>query len=208
MRNLDNIVKQAKANNFRANKRLVIGVDVDNVLFRIPMIEYMNETCDEKYTYENLTDWDLKNFPERARNEMLAAFRVPSFMCKSKPYWGNYSTLRDWKVAGHRLFAITRRSFNLISPTETQFDIHYPGLFSDCIFVPDGESKADYLLDIGADVHIDDYDVLDSVESGIKTWLITNEETRYNWGLRENVGLNQAHSLAHVRIGKDEEKWK
>ena len=63
------------------------------------------------------------------------------------------------------------------------------------------------MLDVGADVHIDDYDVQDTTEAGIKTWLITNNETRYNWELREDVRLNQALELKYVKLGKDEEKW-
>jgi hypothetical protein len=202
MVNLDNIV--AKANN---RKRLTVGIDVDNVLFRIPLIEHLNMVFDEKYTYEHFVDWDGGNFPDHHRHEMFAAFKSPEFMCKTKSYLGNYSTIRDWKLAGHRMIAITRRAPNLYDGTRWQLEKEFPGAFSKLIFVAPNESKADWLLDVGADVHIDDYDVLDAAEAGIKTWLITNEETRYNWDLRESEYLNQALELKYVKLGKDEEKW-
>ena len=202
MYNLDTIV-----NKVATRKRLTVGIDVDNVLFRIPLIEHLNEVFDEKYTYADFVDWDGSNFPAHHRYEMFAAFKSPEFMCRAKSYLNNYSTIRDWKLAGHRMIAITRRAPNLYDGTRWQLEKEFPGAFSKLIFVAPNESKADWLLDVGADVHIDDYDVQDTTEAGIKTWLITNNETRYNWELREDVRLNQALELKYVKLGKDEEKW-
>jgi len=201
MRNIDNLVAGFKSN----TRGKVISIDIDGVLFRIPIIEYINAEFGEKYTYEDFTDWNLSNFPEHIRNEMFAAFRSTEFMCSTKAYWGTYSTLRDWKLAGNKLFAITRRDPNLIDGTRYQFEKEFPGLFVNCFFVAPNESKATYLKSINADIHIDDYDVEDSVAAGIKTYLITNEETGYNHFLRDNHKLNQALSLSHVKL--DDSKW-
>lgn len=202
MVNLDNIAKKRKSN------VLNIGIDVDNVMFYIPILEHINSHFGTNYTDKDLSDWSFSNFPENIRHEVFSAFRSPEFMCSAKPYWGNYSTLRDWAAAGHRLYAVTRRSWNLYEGTCRQIDKHYPGLFMDCIFVKDNESKTKYLKSIGANVHIDDYDVEDPSTSGIKTWLITNDRTHYNHSLRDNIRLNQAESLSHVKnILKGDEKW-
>jgi len=197
---LDNIVKNKKIK--------TIGVDVDNVLFRIPTIEHINATFNEKYTYDDLTDWEFRNFPKHIQDEIFYAFRSTDFMCKTKQIWGNFSTLRDWKLEGHKIFAITRRAPNLYSKTAMQLENQYPNIFEDMIFVRPNESKAKFLKNIGATIHIDDYDVLDSVEAGINTWLITNNETKYNWNLRSNYGLNQAESLMYVKgVSRKDDKW-
>lgn len=203
MKNIDNIINKM---NFK-KRGLNISVDVDNVLFRIPIIEHLNQVFGEKYTYSDFKDWEGTGFPEHVRNEMYAAFKSSEFMCKTKSYWGNYSKLRDWKAEGHKIFAISRRAPHLIEKTWMQMDREYPGIFTYLYCVAPNESKLKYLHAINADVHIDDWDVLDSVNAGINTWLITNEETCYNHPLRENVNLRQAYSLQHVKLGKEEEKW-
>lgn len=203
MVNLDNIVETKKRKN-----NLTVGIDVDNVLFYIPILEYINSQFNENFNDSDLSDWSFSNFSETIRSEIFAAFRSTEFMCNSKPYWGNFCTLRDWAAEGHRLYAVTRRSWNLYDSTCRQLEKHYPGLFMDCIFVKENESKTKYLKSIGANVHIDDYDVEDSLNAGIKTWLITNDKTCYNHGFRTNPYLHQASSISHVKnILKSDEKW-
>lgn len=203
MYKLDNIVKSTQ------KKTKTVGVDVDNVLFHIPIIEYINDFSGEKFTYDDLIDWNFGNFSKMIQDEVFHAFRSTDFMCRTKPYVDNFGTLRDWKLEGHKLFAITRRSFNLYSKTEQQILYHFSDFFQDLIFVKPNESKAKYLKMLNADVHIDDYDVLDSVEAGIETWLITNDKTKYNWNLRNNPNLNQAESLKYVKgVSKRDAKWK
>lgn len=202
MMNLDNIVKSSK------KKVKIVGVDVDNVLFRIPTIEYINDLFGTKYTYEDMNDWTFSNFPKEIQDEVFHAFRSTDFMCRTKPYWGNYCTLRDWKLEGHKIFAITRRAYNLYNKTEQQILNHFPNIFQDMIFVKPNESKAKFLRNLDEDIHIDDYDVEDSVMAGITTWLITNEETKYNHYLRNNLGLNQADCLQNVKgVSRKDDKW-
>lgn len=202
MMNLDNIVKSSK------KKVKTIGVDVDNVLFRIPTIEYINSQFNTNYTYDDMKDWSFSNFPKDIQDEVFRAFRSPDFMCRTKPYWNNYCTLRDWHLEGHKIYAITRRAFNLYNKTEQQILNHYPNIFQGMIFVKPNESKAKFLKGIDADIHIDDYDVEDSVMAGIETWLITNEETKYNHHLRNNLGLNQAARLEYVKgVSRKDAKW-
>ena len=99
-------------------------------------------------------------------------------------------------------------AFNLYNKTEQQILNHYPNIFQGMIFVKPNESKAKFLKGIDADIHIDDYDVEDSVMAGIETWLITNEETKYNHHLRNNLGLNQAARLEYVKgVSRKDAKW-
>jgi len=200
MYNIDTIVNKIKSKN-----KLTVGVDIDNVLFHIPIVEHINEVFDTNYTYEDISDWAFKNFPDHVCAEAMAAFKSPEFMCSTKPFWNNYCTLRDWKLAGHTLYAITRRSVNLMSDTGRQLDRHYPNIFKDFIFVTPEDSKARWLKYVSADLHIDDWDVEDSVAAGIPTWLITNDKTKYNHKFRSNTNLYQASSLEHVKL--DHTKW-
>jgi len=186
-------------------KKQTIGVDIDNVLFEIPIMDHVNRVFGSNYTMNDFKDWSFSNLPEIVRQEIFAAFSSSEFMCNTKPYWNNYCTIRDWHMAGHKLYAITRRSLNLIEGTRKQLEKHYPGLFEDFIFVTKNDSKARWLKEINATIHIDDWDVEDSLDAGIPTMLITNENTPYNWNLRKNPNLYQASSLQHVII--DHSKW-
>lgn len=198
--NLENIV-----NKINSKGKLTIGVDIDNVLFHIPIVEHINEVFETDYTYADIQDWSFNNLPDNIRREAMSAFKSTEFMCSTKPYWNNYCTLRDWKLQGHTLYAITRRSLNLIEGTRSQLERHYPDLFRDFIFVTPTDSKAYWLKKIRANVHIDDWDVEDSVDAGIETWLITNDQTQYNWTKRSDTRLNQAKSLQHIHL--DHSKW-
>lgn len=188
---LDRIVKKSGQIN--------VGIDIDNTLIRIPLIEAVNMKFGTSYTYSDLSDFSLSNFPDDVRDYMFDLHLDPDFMCKyAKPFDGTRDVLLKWKTKGYKLFAITKRDLSLKNATIQQFDEQFYGLFSDMEFVPTGRSKGDALKRFLIDVYADDYEVDDSLSLGIKTFLITNEFTRYNWHKRENLKLNQAAFIRHV----------
>lgn len=199
--NLDSVVSTIRSK----SRKHRIGVDIDNTLFHIPVIEYVNRKYGTSYKDSDMTSWSLQNFPEAIRNDVLEQFRSPDFMCTLKPEWGTYGKLRDWHAAGNKIYAVSRRADSLFMQTGRQLEKEFPGLFEDYFFIRPNESKASCLKWLGCDVHVDDWDVEDSVNSGISTWLIVNEKTAYNESLRTNTGLNQALALQYVNLERP--KW-
>lgn len=200
-KNLDHIVATA-----RAKKQQRIGVDIDNTLIYLPIIAYINRKFGTNYTDADFKEWGLGNFPKEIADDVRFQFSNPEFMCRARGYLWSYPTIRDWHASGKKLFAITRRASNLYRDTWIQIEREFPGMFEDMFFVSPTDSKARILRKIEADVHIDDWDVEDSVKAGINTWLITNESTVYNHSHRSNIRLNQALGLRYVKL--DEKKWK
>ena len=200
-KNLDHVVASIKR-----KRELRIGVDIDNTLIHIPVIEYINHKYGTDYKYSDFTEWGLSNFPKAIAEDVQRQFTNPDFMCRARGYMWSYPTIRDWHAAGHKLYAVTRRHPCLIRDTKIQIEKEFPGMFEDFFFVSPSDSKARLLKKVDADIHIDDWDVDDSIFSGIKTWLITNDYTHYNHGMRVNPRYNQALGLQYVKL--DEKKWK
>ena len=55
-------------------KKQTIGVDIDNVLFEIPIMDHVNRVFGSNYTMNDFKDWSFSNLPEIVRQEIFAAF--------------------------------------------------------------------------------------------------------------------------------------
>jgi uncharacterized HAD superfamily protein len=196
MNNLDRLITEVKSR----KREFRIGVDVDNTLVHVPIIEYVNHKYNTQYTEADFTDWDLSFLPKEIASDVFEQFKNPEFMCRCRGYYGAFGKLRDLHATGVKLWAITRRHPALINGTYTQIDKEFPGIFEDIFFVKPEESKVRYLNYINADVLVDDWDVEDAVKANYKVWLITNEHTTYNHYLRTNTKLNQALAVRYVRV--------
>jgi hypothetical protein len=196
MNNLDRLISEVKGR----KREIRIGVDVDNTLVHIPVIEYVNQKYGTDYKTGDMLDWEMTNFPANIREDVLRQFKNPDFMCRCRGYYGAYGKLRDLHAAGVKLWAITRRDPCLINGTYSQIDMEFPGVFEDVFFVKPEQSKTLYLKHIRADILVDDYDIEDAVRDGYKVWLITNEHTTYNHKYRTNTKINQALSLRYIRL--------
>jgi uncharacterized HAD superfamily protein len=196
MSNLDRLISEVKGRKHETR----IGVDIDNTLVHLPVIEYINLTYKTEYTEADFTDWNMNNFPKEIKEDVLNQFKNPEFMCRCRGYYGAYGKLRDLHASGVKLWGITRRAPNLINGTYAQIDKEFPGIFEDIFFVRPEESKVKYLTYINADILIDDWDVDDAVKAGFKVWLVTNEHTAYNHHMRSNTRLNQALAVRYVRL--------
>ena len=199
---LDNIVTQTKTNSRSRSKLLNIGIDIDNTLFNLPIIEYINKTYNENYKERDIRDWEFSNFPEHIRNDILAQFKNPEFMCRLRSIYGTYQTIRDWHSVGHRIYLITKRDLGLRNETESQIHREFPGIISDVAFVGNDDKKA-ALKYYRINLFIHDYHVEDSLDLNIPTWMITNESTHYNHSKRADSRLSQAAALRHVRLFDD-----
>jgi len=200
--NLDTLVKTTNNSTRTRSKLLNIGIDIDNTLFYIPILEYINSKYNENYKHRDIYDWSFSNFPEHIRNDIFQQFKSSEFMCSLKGIHGTYQTIRDWHSAGHKIFLITKRDFCLQNDTYAQVEREFPGLIQDVGFVGD-DSKQAALRYYRIGLYIDDFHVEDSADIGIPTWMITNEATHYNHLKRTDMRLNQAEALRHVRLFDD-----
>jgi len=200
--NLDTIVKnQNQTIRNRSNLRN-IGIDIDNTLFYIPIVEYVNEKFGESYNHYDISDWSFSNLPEHIRQDIFQQFKNPDFMCRLHSLPGAFSTIRDWHSAGHRIFLITSRDFSIRRQTEDMIRKEFLDLVEEVGFVGHDNKKAALKYYRITDF-IDDYCVEDGLELKINTWLITNEKTVYNHSKRTDMRLNQAAALKHVRLLND-----
>lgn len=200
--NLDTIVKN-QTNNIRSRSNLRnIGIDIDNTLFYIPIVEYINEKYGESYTHYDVNDWNFSNFPEHIREDIFAQFKNPEFMCHLKPIYGAFQTIRDWHSVGHKIYLITSRDFSIRRQTEDLIRKEFLDLVEDVGFVGQDNKKAALKYYRITDF-IDDYCVEDGLDLKINTWMITNNRTIYNHSKRTDLRLNQAESLRNVRLLND-----
>lgn len=200
--NLDKLVKTHSSNiRTRTNMRN-IGIDIDNTLFYIPIIEYINEKFGMTYNHYDLTDWYMNNMPEHIRQDVCSQFKNPEFMCQLKSIPGTFQTIRDWHSAGHRIYLITKRDFSIRRQTEAMIDREFLGFVEEIGFVGD-DNKKGALKYYRITDFIDDFCVEDGTDLNINTWMITNEKTVYNHSKRNIMKINQAENLNHVRLLND-----
>lgn len=200
--NLDNIVNQSKSNSRNRSKLINIGIDIDNTIFDLPIIEYVNEKYNENYQQRDIHDWEFSNFPDHIRQDIFNQFKNPEFMCKIKANYGVFQTIRDWHSVGHRIYLITKRDLSIRRDTETQIHRELPGIVNDVAFVGSDDKQA-AIKYYRINTFIDDFHVEDAADLGINTWLITNDKTHYNYSKRTDMRLNQAAALRHVRLFDD-----
>lgn len=202
-KSLDHVVSDIKRSE-KARKRLLnIAVDIDNTLITLPVIPYLEKQHGLKMKSEDLTHWDFRNLPENIRTDLLAQFKNPEFVCTTHAIVEAYARLRDWKLAGHRIFLITKRAANLFGPTWAQIEREFPGMVEDIAFIAPDDNKKTALKYCRADLFVDDYCVQDGLDLGIPTWLISNADTVYNHSFREDERLNQALNISYVRTNTD-----
>ena len=73
MNNLDRLISEVKGR----KREIRIGVDVDNTLVHIPVIEYVNQKYGTDYKTGDMIDWEMSNFPANIREDVLRQFKNP-----------------------------------------------------------------------------------------------------------------------------------
>lgn len=166
-----------------------IGIDLDTTLIKLPCIDIASEELGYKFKEQDNLDWNFSIFPENLRQRVYQMFSDPEIMCdKITPLEGSQNKIKEWKEAGHEIILITARVSEIRPKTIEMVNHFYPEI-ENINFVGFNESKLNLMLELELDIWTDDSatGVLDSLNLGIKTYMISNKYTKYNWHLRDRV---------------------
>ena len=179
-----------------------IGIDLDNTLFPLRTIEKVSIELgfSNSYTQKDATDWSLSNIPFFMKRRIKEYWRDPEYMKSLEPYPETYAVLKGWKDLGHNIFVITARTKSVHFATIESCNKHFPALFDGIQFVEPRDSKQPIIKDLAIDIWIDDepMECQRSVYNDIKTYMISNDDTRYNWYLRDWDLLSNVEHISDI----------
>ncbi len=177
-----------KKESLQLNKKLRIGLDLDNTLILSKTIDIASKKLGYKFKEESSTDYQLNCFPEDLRQKVFEMFENPEFMCDLvKPIKGTQELIKKW-AKKHDLILITARSLSIGRRTIELVNKLYPQI-KDITIVGGNASKEEQFKLKFLDYWIDDNprDVLIAKKLGINTIMVSNKFTKYNHNIRDNV---------------------
>lgn len=185
-------------------KHYIVGVDLDTTLLIGDLIQEVSNDMGYNYTSKDVTDWQLNCFPEKFRKEIFKRFSSKKYMCDErykKPVKDAKKKLYEWRDAGHKLILITARVREIRLETKKLINKYFPK-FDKTIFVNMGKPKKHIFKREGLTHWIDDNgeDCRSAVDMGIKTYLISNENTKYNWNMRKYKNINVVDSIIKIKL--------
>jgi 5'(3')-deoxyribonucleotidase len=138
----------------------------------------------------DVLSWGMGEFPQAVRDRIYSKFRDPKYMGSLKPYSWIIPTLQALNVKGHELMCITAREREVSTETHIFIQKTFP-LISRTIFLSKQENKLPALLTYKIGIYVDDNPIVmkEAIGKGILCYLVSNEETKYNWIYRTMPGL-------------------
>lgn len=176
-----------------------IGLDLDNTLVHLKTIEEVAKENNLPYTDADCDDWNLSNFPKDFVEKVMEKWNDPEHMCSVIPIPGAISTVSHLKDIGYDIHIITARNKPVREGTKELVGKYFPKIDS-LHFVNYNESKTYLRKYLELDIWVDDSPIEchASVYEGIKTYMISNEHTKYNWYLRDWNKLNVIGSIYEI----------
>lgn len=178
-----------------------VGVDLDNTLINLDIINALIERHNYPCSIEEYIDWNMDNFPKHIQSAAFKLFKDETFMCNNvKPIKGSQETIELWSKK-HNIILITARSEHLYDKTKQLVNDLFPHI-TDFNSVGFNQSKKDLFIEKKLDAWIDDapHGIIDAIECGIKTYLISNETTRYNWHIKSLPNVNHVESIDKINL--------
>lgn len=179
---------------------MLIGVDLDNTLYKDDAIEIASKELGYLYDSNYHTSWDLSFFPRELQERIKEIWRDPAHMGNLTPQEGVKETLKAMKDAGNSIVVVTARNPDLKECSKTMIQRDFGGLIDKVYVVGLDQNKTPLLKKIGVELWIDDapHQVLDTHEAGIKTVMISNDATKYNWLVRVERGIIFRRDIADI----------
>ena len=169
-----------------------IGLDLDNVLIK----RNIQDIPGVIYTNEDIEDWEFSTLPEATRNLIFDSFKNPNIMCNgSKPIKGAQEKVSELWKAGHFIVVITARHKSIWEQSIRMINSLFICDAVECVDF--FKTKSDIWKDYNIDYWVDDapHGVVESCKMGINTYLVSNNETKYNWHTRKLKGINVIESI-------------
>jgi 5'(3')-deoxyribonucleotidase len=159
----------------------LIAIDLDNVLVENDAVEEISRRMGLSYTTEDVTVWGYECFPDEVRKAIYKLYEDKKYMCNLKPMNGTQNTLAFLQKSGHRLLCLTSRHPKIRGCTKKMVRRLFPEV-EDTFF----SVKLPFLIINKIDYFIDDNPTYcqEAANHKIKTILISNNRTPYNWNLK------------------------
>ena len=164
---------------------------MDSTLVKAKSIEQASKALGYEFTDKHALEWNHPNFPEDLRSKIFSLFDDPRVMCDlATPIEGAQTKIQEWTRQGHTIVLITARNKPVHEATIELVKKHFPDI-TDVNFVEKDQSKISLMKDKGVQIWCDDAPggVINSLDAGIDTWMISNAYTRYNWSIRTDPRL-------------------
>lgn len=179
-----------------------IGLDLDRTLVSMvePTIKVAARNLNIK-AYPKPADYWYSNLPEELRNEIFRLYDDPDHATHLKVIPRVPQKLWEWRKQGHTLIIITARNQAIRKATVNWIQTYLP-MIHKIRFVDMTTSKAGVFKEENIDIWIDDnpFDTITAHDMGIKTCLISNNETPFNWELKNNCPFGIYASAADINF--------
>lgn len=180
-----------------------IGIDLDSTLVETHAAAVAAAELGYEIGNKDVTRWNHLNFPEDLRKRIMQFFLDPEHMCVlAKPIEYSQETIKKWVNAGHEIILITARAEPIRTATIEMVNRLYPEI-KDINFVGMDQSKINVMLEKNIDCWIDDapHGILDSLGVNIDTYLISNNYTKYNWIVKDNLELKGiSRTISEIKL--------
>jgi uncharacterized HAD superfamily protein len=186
-----------------AKNKYVIGLDLDNTLAEASIITLAaKEVGLEEYSDYTPRDWTSSTFPVILRDRINEMYISNKYMCDNlKIIKGSKELIKKLKNKGHKLIIITARYYKLEKKTRSFIKKNFPEI-DEIYFVDPYETKKGLFKKFKLDFWIDDapHEIMNSILLGIKSFMISNETTKYNWHMKKITGLKVIKSVKELRL--------
>ena len=165
-----------------------IGIDLDQVLVNQTWL-FKRAFAMFNRIYYCTKYYNFQDYPDEVRNLIFEWFSDNFYMSNLPVIPEAKAFLNHLKFNDHEVFIITARPKNVIATTidyiRNNLSENIPIIFSD----KDVNTKDKIVERLKLDVWIDDNpeDVVNITNLGIRCIMISNEDTVYNWKLKEKV---------------------
>lgn len=173
---------------------MVFAFDLDNTLVDMPVVEDCSKELGLNFKTSDVVSWGYKEFPKHLHEAIYRKFADESYMCSLKPFPWSHGVLDAIDASGHSSIIITERNRFLYDATKIYAKKLFPQI-RDVLFV---DGKLPSLRCNLIDVYIDDNPkyMNEAFSAGIRCYLISNDETKYNWNVEISHGVRRIHSIA------------
>lgn len=171
------------------DRKLIIGFDLDNTLVHMSVMKRISAEWNQEFPEQS--NWGFTEFSPEIRKRVFELFKDPVFMCDGvKPIWGAKSFIKRLSAMGHTLKMITARAKEVKADTIHLVREHFPQIET-IQFVEPHESKRDIMEENRLDFWIDDspHEIFNAIDLGVSTILVSNENTIYNWPVKDDPRL-------------------
>jgi 5'(3')-deoxyribonucleotidase len=182
---------------------MIIGCDLDSTLVDLSNVicNKINKELGYHYKTADILDWYWECFPKDYRDRSNELYKDPIFMTSIPPFAGAIEKLIEWNKQGHKLYVLTARSTCIAKQTKE----YVKSLFStvdETFVVGNTEDKKDLMESLKLNFWIDDSPkgAKISLDLGISTYLISNEESPYNWKARSYTGIHVVSAVKDIVI--------